>query len=432
MPTTADLRELLHDRADTASTAQPPIEAAIRGARRVRTQRQLGVVAGAVAVVAALLIPTAVGWPTAVDAPPAVQPTARDGRVTSSSGIVWAPVLPGLDLPAGAPMTIPYAFDTVVVDGGAKHELGGVVRRLLDVPEGLVALVDIGPTTPDADGPYLPTRIVLIGPDGPTSEPKELDRGYISSVSASETAEGLTRLAWTWTDAGPDSPPTEVRARDLGLGTDMMTLVLPDPSFVWGFDGRDPILEFDHGEDPSFTRWDTDSGTLVRMPEHFDAVIAATSDLSVRVRYDSETECTSVVLADQPDAALWDRCDLIVQTLSPDGKFALGSRFDDGRINQTADQLAVVDLTTGADVAAFDLPPSGLDFGVPRVPAYHWFVESWESDGSALVFVLYEGLPGEDPDSNFAPQLRTLVRCAVTTGMCEQVPDSVEVVSSRS
>ena len=110
---------------------------------------------------------------------------------------------------------------------------------------------------------------------------------------------------------------------------------------------------------------------------------------------------------------MWERCDLAVQTLSPDGKLALGSLFTDGRIDQSADHLAVVDLKTGADVATLDLPPSGRDFTLPRSATFHWFVESWEPDGSALVWIAYEGLPGEDPDSNFAPSLHTLARCDV-------------------
>ena len=90
---------------------------------------------------------------------------------------------------------------------------------------------------------------------------------------------------------------------------------------------------------------------------------------------------------------MWERCDLLVQTLSPDGKLALAARFVDGSIDQTADEFAVVDVKTGADVVALDLPPSGLEFGVPRAPTFQWFVESWEPDGSALVHVMYEGCP---------------------------------------
>lgn len=433
MPTITDLRELLHDQADQASTAPPPVEAAIRGARQFRAKRRLGVVAGAAAVVAAIVVPTAVQWPSANDEPPpAVQPTARDGRLTSSSGLVWAPTLPGLDLPTGEPMKIPYAFDTTVIDGSVQHELGGVVRRLLEVPEGLVALVDVAPTTPDADGPRQPTRIVLITDDGTRVEQTELDRGYIGSLSSSPPGIGPTRVVWTWTDVSAEANPEEIRAIDLGSPDPPSRVALPDLAFVWTFDGRDPIVEVDPAGGRSFVRWEVDTGSLVPMPESYSSMIAATAGLELLVRFDEATQCTSAVRAGQPDAPLWERCDLLVQTLSPDGKFAVGARFVDGSVDQTADEFAVVDVKTGTDVVALDLPPSGLEFGVPRAPTFQWFVESWEPDGSALVHVLYEGLPGEDPDSNFAPQLRTLARCAVTTGACELVPDAVEVVSTRT
>jgi hypothetical protein len=207
---------------------------------------------------------------------------------------------------------------------------------------------------------------------------------------------------------------------------------LSTPTWVWGFDGVDPILESEQPDGRSSVRWDIETGALVPLPGHFGSVIAATSDRTVLVRFDEESQCTSAVLAERPDAALWERCDLAVQTLSPDGKLALGARFTDGSINQTADQLAVVDLKTGADIAALDVPPSGRELGHPRTSSFGWYVESWEPDGSVLVFLTYQGLPGEDPDSNFAPYLHTLARCSVTTGACELVPEPVERVSTRT
>ena len=183
MPTTTDLRELLHDRADTASTAPPPVEAAIAGGRRVRAaspRRRRCRCAGGRGGDRAPTHGRVANQPSRRRRRP--QPSApTNGRVTSSSGFVvgtrasW-PRAPG----RRADDRSRTGSTSTVIDGTVQHELGGVVRRLLEVPEGLVALVDVDLTTAvEDDGHHGPTRIVLITDDGGSVEQMELDRGYI-------------------------------------------------------------------------------------------------------------------------------------------------------------------------------------------------------------------------------------------------------------
>lgn len=424
MPNTDELRDLLSDRAEMASTARPPVDAAIRRGRRVRARRRLAVGAGALAVVAAVAVPTMIGSPSQDPAPPAGQtpaPTVLGLDLPPGGG--WVEAVPGLDLPQGPALDTPYANGAELHVDSKTHGWTGEITQIIDVPEGLVVLSLVGERPPRGSGaPGLQSRLELLVDDATSAQRLELDVGHLDAVDAARLPDGTTRVVWTWR-ASDEAVATEVRTVLLSTGDPMTRLSWASALEVAGFVGGDVLLKAPSDVEPAaLLRWALGAEIAVPVsaePGDGSFLLSAgdgpNSALALWFSLDSP-QCTYAAPLERPTAREWEHCEEGPLVRSPHG--TLG-----------ANQSAVVDLATGGVVAELGLPgmPAWNDPESPvRVDVVGW------SGEDVLLHVSYAGTQHTTPSGEgswITTPVYVGVRCAATTGACERIPHAVDVVA---
>ena len=142
-----ELRGVLAEHAEEVSVPPGLSMRAVDQAGRVRRNRRI--VGASVAVVTSLAVLTPLVLHTVRNNPPEPAETPSAPAVTGS--LEWSASLPGLQLPTGAALSVPYAVESSVFFDGSEHPAPGAlamppgtdrprVIQVLDTPEGVVAV----------------------------------------------------------------------------------------------------------------------------------------------------------------------------------------------------------------------------------------------------------------------------------------------------
>lgn len=164
-------------------------------------------VIGITALVAAgaLALFLSLGWPGDGDDPGPAGEDAVEQRRN------WVSDLPGLDLPQGAPLNVPFSSGIVAGDliiYGERIPLEKPLRGFNVFPGGVI--VAHGGVT----GIELATRLDLVRTDGSV---ESIDQGIIAGASVARQPDGSLLLAYGWWDS-PDASSQEIRRVDLATG----------------------------------------------------------------------------------------------------------------------------------------------------------------------------------------------------------------------
>jgi hypothetical protein len=340
------LRDALRHRADLTPYDATPVGDAEAGAHRLRRRRRATAVAGAVLAVAAVTVPVAVvtGRDSAAPPPASSSPTPTPSTTTTR---------PDLTPPTGAAPRVAYAAgrrihepdgDTFVlprglgVSGFAPYR-GGYLVADARYFEGTVGL-----SRYDADGrevaSWTTSGVPVGSPDGSLA-------AWTSFVE-----EGSGSVGPTLVHLGSSSGPEHTQELDLDRPTVVGLLegeVVLQPAFADG-------------------TWVTDLESAPRRLAALDRATDVNATQGLVAGTADGGELGRVVQAATGEV-VWERRGVSVGSFSPDGRYAVTTREDDGR-------REIVDARSGAPVAVVEA--SGED-DFPTLLEL-----SWEDDGHLL------------------------------------------------
>lgn len=415
MNTLTDLRTLLAERAEHVDAAPRVATAAVDRASRLRVRRRVAAAGAAVVVAVTIAVPLVLTG-SGTSLPPG-GPDPRTGpSEAASSGPEWAPTIPGLDLPAGVPLDVPYVVGDTIVDGETEIVVEAAITQLLAVDDGYVVLSD------DTSSPSGTTstsgRLDFVSTDGTVTP---LDTGRITGVAVDRTASANPIVAWDWQPSdGTDDDAGAVKALRLGTGSPPEVVPVDTPAAMrWVIDG-DPVFAYE-SEDPSLQsmQWDLESGELTPwLPEPLgtDPVVKdVTPDGDVGFFFDNDSQCDSAIDLSDPATTLWEACEEhgYYASMSPDGRVLAG-------------QVGAAAALTGDHLVDFDLPDQ--DFG--QVDYVLLSTLGWESPQAVLLQAVALAVFDRDDEAATSRTVDSyvIVRCDTVSGDCETVPHPVDVL----
>jgi len=404
-----DLRDMLAEQAEEVRVPVGLARRAADAAGRVRVRRRAVALAACIAVLSTLVIQAQQRIPQE----PAM-PTPSPGSGTTVTGqVVWTETLPGLDLPLGAPLTVPYGVGSSVFVDGQEHVLPSAVTeptggetphlvQITDTPLGLLTVTKVGhwvfnlrlldgEEVRDIGGAVQLAGTVAVGagPDG---------KIHIAFANDETPAEGVYE--------GPLLDP-----QPIAVGEARRHAV--------GFFEGDPL--FDLAEQPGslerFRR--TSAGESSTQLEQTNAALGPNTVLAgwttdggeaLAIYTDVDRGCTSAYQVPGSGELAWEACDDLSRAV-----MITGPRY--GAVGVTAYDLEA----SGARARTFELPQAAR-FEIAPI--------GWETPTHLILRVVsYEpyGEAGTGESASLPPRY-VAVRCAVDTGVCQRLPHPVETV----
>jgi hypothetical protein len=371
----------------------------------VRRRRRVAAASALVAVLAAL-------------SPLLVRELATDRKdpvrpiPTITSSLRWNETVPGLDLPVGEALSVPYAVGGTVTAGSREVDLeGSEVTQILNSAMGAIVVARTGAEQADI---WLldDSENVLVAEDVWLTGSVVQGLGY----------DGQTHIAYAVD--GPDGPkifagpvldpqPIDSGYRYLAAGfmagePVFASVVQPTTLTQFHTSGAHPpqaVVEHDvvgRGEPPY--------GAGTTIPGWWEV-----GDGAVAFYQEVANRCNDSRLVPSFGFDTWGNCDFEAGDF---GVLAVGPTY--GAMRATVYELASV----GHEVRTFDLPESSGDTAYDPDPI------GWETPTDVIIRVAAYDRAVNIRDRSPADGSYVAVRCSVETGACERLPHPVDVVAN--
>lgn len=400
-----ELQGVLRARAHTVPTPDGLALRAAVNARRVRTTRRL-------AAASALVIALVALSPLVLRALAGERPDPVEPAPTVISTLRWTETVPGLDLPLGGPMSIPYAVGATVTLGSRAVELEGEeVTQILDSAVGPIVVAHAGSGH---------SSIWLL--DG--SESIRIADGLQLSGSV---VQGLGYDRQTHIAYAVDGPD----AREIFAGPvrDPEPLGSDDRVQAVGFLRGEPVFS-SNAQPTTLTQFHTSVPRQPQVGIEQDVVGRGVSPIGATVTIPGWWEVDDGAVAFYRDADgcivarvvpgfdwdVWGNCNYEAADF---GVLAVGPTY--GAMRATVYELA----SRGHEVRKFDLPQSPSTDS-----AYDLEPIGWETPTDVIIRVAAYDSAVDYRDRSPADGSYVAVRCSVDTGACERLPHPVDVVAN--
>jgi hypothetical protein len=362
-PLEDQVHDALHRTADPLDRAPFTLGDVRTRARRIQ-RRRAAAAGAAVAAMVAVAVPIGLdmaGPTQRSEVPPATQPpspavtgTVRiDPRSAEEVDSTSVPLIdvdaPGLITPDGV-IALPKAYDTIT------PYLDGWVGVAMDEGWGTLEFLDSDENVEDSAGP---TGGLVVSPDGEQIAWSE----YTGSQWQVVVADPSGTMERVYTQFPPSSE--DQRVQPVGFVSDREVVVRR-------YDGNGTATTYLAGGD-----------TPVEVPGLIAALSASpvTGMVAGMTRSEGGSSCSAVVDGSaRTGAAMWDTCDHLLDSFSPDGQSVIGFAPDsDGYGSPT---VSVLDASTGEVLVDFDVVGSRR-----QIVAFHDRV-AWEGDDTLVLTML--------------------------------------------
>ena len=226
------LHELLETRADSVVVPPTLARRVAPKAKGVRRRRRAATGLGGLGVATLVIVPLVFGWPGGGAGH--TEPVNRG--LVNRDGLPWAPSLPGLDLPEGAPLSGTYARGDVIVIDGREVVLDEPVGSFVAIPGGVLA--ETGRATGSVSS--LATSLEMIRADGTI---ETIDDGFIAGSATSQQSDGSVMIAYGWLETATASAG-EIRIRTLGSDRQERALPVTPAATVLSLEGGEALIGY--------------------------------------------------------------------------------------------------------------------------------------------------------------------------------------------